>query len=169
MGITAGFFIGCFFVNYLDYFVTWVEGQLDSLMKTNGVDNSPSVDVSAEQLESQQLLIQVAPQHASYNSLESLPRGGATNTEGSDAGSEPDGDVPLMMLAQQAVASPMHRQRIRMKVAELVTGISSMEQKSRALHGYLNHGMPPTEAEVYADQIDEEIHHFQYMLDNCRR
>jgi hypothetical protein len=172
LGITIGFFVGCFFVNYLDYFVTSLENVLSWAMATNGVENSPSLD-AAEQLESQQMLNHIAPQHASYNSLDSslfrFSSNVSTNGEMSDAGSVEDGDEPLIMLAAQATASPVHRQRIRSKIIELVDSIVSMERKSRALHGYVRNNMPHSEAELYADHIDEDIHRFQYLLDNCRR
>lgn len=61
-----------------------------------------------------------------------------------------------------------NRERIRKKISDLVDSISSMEEKSQRLaSGGKNMGT--AEAEVFADQIDEEIHKFQYNLDHCRR
>lgn len=107
----------------------------------------------------------------SYNSIEEegkRSRAG-TNSEIYDSGSEADHDDQIILLASQAVQSPKVRERIRCKVNELIESISSIEDKSRFLHDYLHQAVPHADAELYADQIDEEIHRFQYNLDNCRR
>lgn len=171
LGITIGFVIGLAFVNYLDLFVTYVEGLMSWVSKEEGAERSDSIDASQE-MEAQRILERLSPQHLQYNSINppTMQKSG-TNSEMSDfeGTGEVDGDEPIMLLAQQAIASPVHRQRIRAKIAELVESISSIERKSHNLHGFLNQTLPSAEAEQYADQIDEEIHRFQYSLDNCRR
>jgi len=63
----------------------------------------------------------------------------------------------------------VHRERIRKKAAELVDSICNIENKADYLHKYVNKTLKLSEAEVFAEQIDEEIHKFQYNLDHCRR
>lgn len=179
LGITVGFIIGLFFVNYLDYFVTMIENSLTCFNSTKP-QRSTSIDETNNAHEESEALTLVNMQAVSYEALNDGERQTKRNekkgpasygsmTSGSECGSEADQDVPVMMLSAQAVASPLHRQRIRSKITELIEGISSIEHKSKYLHNYLNQTMSYFEAEQYADQIDEEIHRFQYNLDNCRR
>lgn len=171
LGFTVGFLLGLFFVNYLDYFVTSVESLLLWMTKSDGREFSASYD-AADETEGQHIL---SVQNVNYSAVTygALEGGGGrksgTNSEFSDAGSEADGDGPIMLLAAQAIASPLHRERIRGKISELIESISTIEQKSRHLQNYVHQTVPHAEAEQYADQIDEEIHRFQYSLDNCRR
>jgi hypothetical protein len=166
LGFTVGFLLGLFFVNYLDYFVTSVESLLVWWTKSDGREFSASYD-AADESEGHPILTM---QNVTYSAIEGgIPPKSGTNSEFSDAGSEADGDGPIMLLAAQAIASPLHRQRIRGKISELIDSISTIEQKSRYLYDYLHQTVPHAQAEQYADQIDEEIHRFQYSLDNCRR
>lgn len=174
LGITIGFVIGLFFVNYLDYFVTAVENSLSCWNEVNDVGN---LRRSSEDAAESELKYILPPTHShpkeSYNSLDLdfEEKHGAydTNSEISDGLSDAGHDDPIILLATQAIAYPEHRQRIQKKIGELVDSISSMEQKSKYLHNYLNNSLPHGDAEQFADEIDEEIHRFQYSLDNCRR
>jgi len=165
VGITVGFFIGLFFVNFQDYFVTWIENLMSSWTKEDANSSGDENDTA----EREYILTE---QNASYNSLESgdfSPNPGTNISEVSECESPKNGDAPIMLLAAQAIASPIHRQRIRSKMTELMQSISSIEQKSRFLHSYLHQSIPQIEAEKYADQVDEEIHKLQYSIDHCRR
>ena len=69
-----------------------------------------------------------------------------------------------------------NRERIRKKVSDLVESIALMEQRSRQLGHGMAHGSGHSnspgghaQAELHAEQLDEEIHRFQYNLDHCRR
>lgn len=165
VGITIGFFVGLFFVNFQDYFVTWVENLMSSWTKEDG-ESSGDENYLGER---EYILTE---QKVSYTSLESgdiSPYPGTNNSGISECESPKNGDAPIMLLAAQAIASPMHRQRIRGKMTELMDIIASIEQKSRFLHSYLHQSISQAEAERYADQVDEEIHRLQYSIDHCRR
>lgn len=168
LGITVGFVAGLFFVNYLDYFVTAVENSLTCWNAPGAEDlRRSSEDFEVQELRS----IMVQDLKGSYNSIEDegkRSRAG-TNSEIYDSGSEADHDDHIILLASQAVASPKVRERIRCKINELINSISSIEDKSHYLHNYVHQSLAHVDAEMYADQIDEEIHRFQYNLDNCRR
>lgn len=169
VGITIGFVIGLIFVNYLDYFVTTVENSLSYLTGANDGTNLRRNSEDATEKEVTHILT-----HSQHNSYSSLDLEGKhteyeIRSQVSDGGSEDGHDEPIIMLASQAIAYPEHRQRLQRKMAELIYSISSMEQKSAYLHNYLNNSLPHKDAEKFADEIDEEIHRFQYNLDNCRR
>lgn len=169
LGISIGFFIGLFFVNFLDYFVTTVENSLACM---NGSNDGATVRRSSEDAAAESELRAIMPtQQGSYNSLDQAEKNESyeTNSDDSDGLSNAGQDDPIILLATQAIAFPEHRQRIQKKIAELIESISSMEQKSKFLHNYLNNSLPHGDAEQFADEIDEEIHRFQYSLDNCRR
>jgi len=172
LGITIGFVIGLFFVNYLDYFVTTVENNLSCWGASNDTANLRRSSEDAAESELKFIMPTSNPKE-SYNSLdmdfEEKHGNYDTNSEISDGASEAGHDDPIILLASQAIAYPEHRQRIQKKIGELVDSISSMEQKSKYLHNYLNNSLPHGDAERFADEIDEEIHRFQYSLDNCRR
>ena len=191
VGITVGFFMGLFFVNFLDYVVDLVENYF-----TRQQHETDSMKSEASYLEL-----------ARKNSYQSVNSGDAEI--GDNAGGPTsfihthdrvDNDSPVIQLAQQAIASPMHRERIRTQVAQLVDSIASIEDKSNRLlksstarrnsmgrpgfvpssnssksdvvvrsHDILQSGQKTVEEETCADQIDEEIHRLQYTLDHCRR
>ena len=171
LGISIGFIIGLFFVNYLDYFVTTVE---NSLSCWGGSSEEAVRRLSEDAADSETKFIlptQGKSSFSSYNSLDIEGKHNAyeTNSEGLDGMSDAGHDDPIILLATQAIAYPEHRQRVQKKIGELIDSISSMEQKSKYLHNYLNNSLPHGDAEQFADEIDEEIHRFQYSLDNCRR
>lgn len=168
IGISIGFTLGLIFVNYLDYFVTSVENGLAFLTGSNDGTNLRRSSEDAAEAEVTHILTH--SQHPSYSSLDLEKHAQyETRSQVSDGVSEDGHDEPIMMLASQAIAYPEHRQRLQRKIAELIHSISSMEQKSAYLHNYLNNSLPHGDAERFADEIDEEIHRFQYNLDNCRR
>lgn len=172
LGITVGFVAGLFFVNYLDYFVTAVENNLTCWNASTEDLRRASEDYDVQEIRS--IMVQDL-KGSSYHSIEDQQRqlsradSKAGTNSAYDSGSEADHDEEIILLASQAVASPKVRERIRCKINELISSISSIEDKSRFLHDYLLQSLPHADAELYADQIDEEIHRFQYNLDNCRR
>lgn len=167
VGITVGFTIGLAFVNFLDYVVSMVENSFSCATPATTGDDLVIVG-SVSSLGGGIQMGSRSPNSAQhYQALES-----GTNmdfiSEGSESGSEADQDHPIVLLASQAIASPMHRERIRKKIVELETSVASMEEKSCYLHKSWK-TIPGPASELCADQIDEEIHRFQYNLDHCRR
>lgn len=166
IGLTAGFFIGLLFVNYLPFITTAVETHCTCCFAAEGEDTDGSAGARHEH----RALIEEDTKSYQSGDAQSQESEEAFMGYGeSETGSEPDADHPVIRLAVQAVASPMHRERIRSKVSELLDSILQIETKSLYLHKYLHKNLSPSEAESFADQIDEEIHKFMYNLDHCRR
>lgn len=174
VGISIGFFAGLFFINYLDYFVTFVENNMTCLTRyDSGNVGALSFDDASGGL----ININLSPSNGEKQPLsgfddnksyQSLDTNELDMETGSDYGSESGQDHPVILLASQATASPMHRERIRVKIAELIESVCNIERKLKCLHK--TKSQPNlSEAEISADQIDEEIHRFQYKLDHCRR
>lgn len=163
VGVSVGFFAGLFFVNFLDYVVEWAEGVLAAITtkEPSGSGESASLN-SANQLSYQSI---------DENDLNDLVESAA------------DTDArPILELATQSMQSEAHREKIRLKMKELLESIDIIQSKSELL---IAHKTPESteapiarrpswqllnnEEEKHADQIDEQIHRLQYNLDHCRR
>ena len=145
IGISCGFFIGLFFVNFLDYFVDLIQRHIcclddddeDSGGGAKKMDIESHELLSAKSLELQKL----AAASRSYQSLDASDRSPVMNAAMAEAsgrtktgvgererdkgrdrdeenysesgteetGSDADQDPAIMLLASQAIASPMHR------------------------------------------------------------
>ncbi len=153
-GVTIGFFVGLFFVNFLDYVVDWFENRFNQQQLTENELNHLEMKSVSD-----------------YGSYQSVGSGEDSESGLNYSRDRSSSDSPIIQLASQAVASPMHRDRIRQKVADLVHSIESIEEKSNKLliSGSPKSGLSVADEETYADQIDEEIHKLQYNLDHCRR
>lgn len=157
LSVTIGFFFGLFFIHFLDFAVDFVEHFFSEKVNPNLTEDENS-EGGVQMVSSR-----------SYHSIES--RDNETTDHGSESGS--DHDAPILLLATQAIASPMHKEKIRNKVSEIFACITNMEQKSSILSINLTSKCEAAardpKIELVADQIDEDIHKMQYSLDHCRR
>lgn len=161
IGVSTGFFIGLFFVNFLDYVVEWAEGVLASFApkSSSGIGEGSSLN-SANPLSYQAI---------NENDLNDLVESAA------------DTDArPILELSSQSLQSEVHREKIRLKMKELLDSIDIIQAKSEMLIAHKSDSAQSVsrrpsgqwlniDEEKHADEIDEQIHRLQYNLDHCRR
>eukprot|EP00981_Chlorochromonas_danica_P007656 scaffold1833_cov185-Ochromonas_danica.AAC.4 len=94
----------------------------------------------------------------------------SVDTIDSDAedGENMDIEHPILLLGSQVIASPAERSNVCEKVGQLMKLIQDMQSKAQALFTPST-SLTTAEAEILADQIDEEIHKLHYQLDHSRR
>lgn len=100
VGISVGFFIGIIFVNFLDYLVDFIQHNCSCCgFEGDGDSDSADNSINGSDVENSGLQLQ-------YQSIGSRE---LVEDSGSESGSEADQSEPIIMLASQAIASPMHR------------------------------------------------------------
>eukprot|EP01038_Epipyxis_sp_PR26KG_P007931 gene7931-10764_t len=180
-GISFGFFIGLFFVHFLDFAVDYVSKQIEvlrvSLVSRNSfdVENISLLKTKESELTTIKSSINnnSVADLKSYQSIDSttpFENSSKSNYSIEDASDEddPESNKVVITLATQATSSLAHRKRIEERVTQLVTFICTLEEQATGLIAG-GKTLSALDLEIRADQIDESIHKLQYGVDNCKR
>jgi hypothetical protein len=167
IGMSIGFVSGLLLVNFLDYFVTMIEQSCSSCSSTPSFN---SLNENSSLVDRVGVDTGILDYH-SVGQTESKVMESQTNSLDSSIGSEENGNDLVLRLSAQAIAEPQQKEKISNKIHQLSDSVANVETKALLLHRCLQTGYnnAETETERIADEIDEEIHRFQYNLDHCRR
>lgn len=159
IGLTIGFLCGILLINYQESIEVLCESFFSWIFP-----------------EDEQQAVKEAPKHDERKRLLSQSNPNYQSNQGDDNGDSEfetetdieENDHPILLLGTQVISSPAERSRVHEKVTDLVRSINSMQSKAQALFTPST-SLTSSEAEILADQIDEEIHRLHYYLDHCRR